>query len=119
MHGNNAPIAGLEQSRLPGSIGTAPLNPWPASTPTPQQPLPHLAPNMMSSPMNNPHFSLPQTPVTIPRASTGPVANTTPNIPMNLRQENPAAHPSPTLNGPFSTKPPLLNTWRKFSLDHR
>ena len=107
MHGNNASIAGLEQSRLPGSMGTGiGGNPWPASTPAPQQPLPHLAPNVMSSSMNNPHFNLPQIPATISRSSTGPIANATPNIPMNLKQENPAAHPSPTLNGPISTKPP-------------
>ena len=108
MHGSNVAIPGIDQSRLPGSLSTTPLNPWPASTPTPQQPLPHLAPGVLPSSINNPHFNLPQIPVTISRSSVGPVANTntTPNIPLNLRQDNSAVHPNPTLNGPISTQSP-------------
>ena len=106
LQGNNAPpIAGLDQSRLPGALGVGSVNPWPTSQPAPQQPLPPMGPTALPPSVHNPQFNLPQTPVAITRSPAGPVVNgNTPNIPFTLRQEPPVNHPSPILNGTLSAQ---------------
>ena len=44
MPASTPSLATLDQNRVAGGLSSATLNPWPSSTPTPQQPLPQVAP---------------------------------------------------------------------------
>ena len=103
MQGGNPHIGSLDQSRLPGALGSTPLNPWPASTPAPQQPLPQVGANISAA--NNPNFNLPQTPVSVPRsivAATVTEGNH-PTISFNPRQD--VCTPSTNMNGFVTSQP--------------
>ena len=102
--GANNPIPGLDQNRLPGALGGAPLNPWPTSTPMPQQPLPQLASSAVSSSINSHQYNLPH--VQVSRSVPAPIASS-PSVSFNLRQEStPSIPPNPTLNGITSAQTP-------------
>ena len=91
MPGSNPSIPGLDQNRLPGSLGGPSLNTWPSSTPMPQQPLPQIAPAVAPSSINSHQFGIPQ--VQANCSLPAPAVNS-PSVSFNLRQEPTSSIPT-------------------------